>query len=164
MAEALRDGVQLNTFAHFMNVDDVAVLRAKELTNEQLRNVIQITLSQLGKRYDFNFDVNTTETIVCSELVYLAYPQIDFVTKRVLKSFTISPDDIATQAGQDVQYPLALVLFGHDGQLSNALDSSIDELRYAKLVRGTPSDSSNTQPTSTAFFQGFVTGQIEAHE
>ncbi|MDD3598438.1 YiiX/YebB-like N1pC/P60 family cysteine hydrolase, partial [Sulfuricurvum sp.] len=75
-----------------------------------------LALSNYGKKYDFDFNVNTTETIVCSELVYVAYPQIDFMTKKVLTSFTISPDDIAKMASGDKKAPLELTFFAHDGK------------------------------------------------
>ncbi len=115
--EALRGGVVLNTLEHFMNIDDVAVLRPKELSLVALRDSIGLALGNYGKSYDFNFDVNTTETIVCSELVYVAFPQIDFVTTQVFTSFTISPDDIARQASGNPSAPLELTLFAHDGKL-----------------------------------------------
>jgi len=101
-----------------MNIDDVAVLRAQKQPPEALRDSIGLALSNFGKRYDFNFDVNTTETIVCSELVYAAYPQIDFFTKQVFTSFTISPDDIAKLAAGNPSDPLDLTLFAHDGKLA----------------------------------------------
>lgn len=114
--EALRGGVVLNTLEHFMNIDDIAVLRPRQLSPEAQRDSIVLALNNFGKRYDFNFDVNTTETIVCSELVYVAYPQIDFITKQVFTSFTISPDDIAKLAVNPSD-PLELTLFSHDGKL-----------------------------------------------
>jgi hypothetical protein len=116
--EALRGGVVLNTLERFLNVDDVAVLRAQDQTPDAIRNSVGLALSNFGKRYDFNFDVNTTETIVCSELAYVSFPQIDFVTKQVFTSFTISPDDIAKLASGRPEGPLALALFAHNGRLA----------------------------------------------
>lgn len=115
--EALRGGVVLNTLEHFMNIDDIAVLRPYRLTLDAQRGSIGLALSNVGKRYDFNFDVNTTETIVCSELVYAAYPQIDFITRQVFTSFTISPDDVAKLAAGNASAPLELMFFAHDGKL-----------------------------------------------
>lgn len=116
--EALRGGVVLNTLEHFMNVDDVAVLRAPNQTPDAIKNSVGLALSNFGKRYDFAFDVNTTETIVCSELAYVSYPQIDFATKQVFTSFTISPDDIAKLASGRPADPLTLALFAHKGKLA----------------------------------------------
>jgi len=114
--EALREGVVLNSVEHFMNIDDVAVLRPSHLSNDEMRGSLDLALSNYGKKYDFDFNVNTTETIVCSELVYVAYPQIDFMTKKVLTSCTISPDDIAKMASGDKKAPLELTFFAHDGK------------------------------------------------
>jgi len=153
--EALRGGVQLNTLSAFMNIDDIAVLRQKNITPDQQVNVVSIALDNLGKQYDFNFDVNTTETIVCSELVYMAYPDIDFVTKRVLNSYTISPDDIAQQAGQGTKYPLELVMFAHNGQL--ILDQNTNKgahALYESLVRPPKGPSAREQASS--IFTGFT--------
>ncbi len=115
--EALRGGVALNTLEHFMNIDDIAVLRPSQLTNDEIKKSIGLALTHFGKRYDFNFDVNTTDTIVCSELIYAAYPQINFMTKRVFTSFTISPDDIAKLASGSPSDSLELTFFAHDGEL-----------------------------------------------
>jgi uncharacterized protein YycO len=114
--EALREGVVLNSVEHFMNIDDVATLRPSHLSSDEIRSSLDLALSNYGKKYDFDFNVNTTETIVCSELVYVAYPQIDFMTKKVLTSFTISPDDIAKMASGDDKAPLELTFFAHDGK------------------------------------------------
>lgn len=133
--EALRGGVVLNTLEHFMNIDDVAVLRPSRLHPAEMRDSIGLALGNFGKRYDFNFDVNTTETIVCSELVYVAYPQIDFVTKQVFTSFTISPDDIAKLAAGNPSDALDLVFFAHDGRLAYAPgDDAAGAALYRKLV------------------------------
>lgn len=109
VVEALRNGVQLNKLQDFMNVDDVAILRPKHLRLADRLEAVALALGNLGKKYDFNFDVNTTDTIVCSELVYIAYPQVDFVTKNVLGSFAITPDDIVLRAGATETDPLQLV-------------------------------------------------------
>ena len=70
---------------------------------------------QLGKKYDFNFDVNTTDKIVCSELAYVSFPSIDWPTEKVLGRHSISPDNVAQLAWNNV--PLQLVMFYHDGKL-----------------------------------------------
>ena len=156
VVEALRNGVQLDTLQAFMNVDDVAILRPKYLSIEARREAVNLALGNIGKKYDFNFDVNTTETIVCSELVYIVYPQVDFITKRVLGSFAITPDDIALQAGFDAD-PLELILFAHDGKL--LLDNAHDAgglAVYNSLVKVAPSLAKATrEPTA---FDGFVKG------
>lgn len=161
VVEALRSGVQLNKLQDFMNVDDVAILRPKHLTLADKLEAVELALGNLGKKYDFNFDVNTTDTIVCSELVYIAYPQVDFVTKNVLGSFAITPDDIALRAGATDADPLQLVLFGHDGKLvfDDGIDSKFDEnglALYEKLVKGKPMPGEDSRPIVRTSFTGFL--------
>jgi uncharacterized protein YycO len=117
VVEALRSGVEMNPLAHFLNVDDLAVLRhetgATADTTQQAEIVLH-TLRQVGKAYDFNFDAETTHRIFCSKLVYLAYGDLQWPTSRILGKTTVSPDDIARRAVGDG--PLAVVLLYHNGQ------------------------------------------------
>lgn len=120
--EALRPGVQVNSLEHFLNVDEVAVLRFKQRgTPEQHREFIRYAITRglfhLGQDYDFNFDVNTSNTIVCSELVYQAFPaEVEWPTESAMGRPTISPDNVATLAGPDDAFPLEVVYYHADGQ------------------------------------------------
>ncbi len=116
--EALRNGVQLSTLDQFMNIDDFAILRPlfDEKSKEVLtREALIMAFRQVGKKYDFNFDVNTTDRIVCSELAYVSFPSVDWPTQKTLGRYNISPDNVAQLAWNNV--PLKLILFYHDGQL-----------------------------------------------
>jgi len=116
--EALRSGVKLSTLDEFMNIDDFAILRPvfKDDANDKLKKeALIMAFRQLGKNYDFNFDVNTTDKIVCSELAYVSFPSIDWPTEKTLGRHNISPDNVAKLAWNNL--PLELVLFYHDGQL-----------------------------------------------
>ena len=117
--EALRSGVELNTLEHFLNVDDVAILRPKNLSNDQLLGSLVRGFRQVGKDYDFNFDVETSGAIVCSELPYHVYPDVEWETDSQLGRFTINPDQIAAQA-LSPQGAFELVLLYQDGQLVGA--------------------------------------------
>jgi len=116
--EALRSGVQLSRLEDFMNVDDLAVLRPvfdDGTRQEDAREALLMAFRQVGKRYDFNFDVNTTDKIVCSELAYVSFPAFDWPTEAVLGRHSISPDNVAQMAWNNI--PLRLVAFYHDGKL-----------------------------------------------
>lgn len=103
VAESLREGTMLNSLAHFMNVDDLAVLRyAKPLSKEERAHVVLLALRQIGKSYDFNFNVETTDRIVCSQLVYLVYTDIEWPTESILGRYTISPDNIVFKVNDGV--------------------------------------------------------------
>ena len=115
--EALRSGVQLSTLEEFLNVDDLLILRPvfdEEQSEELTREALLLAFRQVGKRYDFNFDVDTTDRIVCSELAYVSFPSVRWPTEKALGRHTISPDNVARMAWDDV--PLKLVLLYHDGQ------------------------------------------------
>ncbi len=113
VAEALRSGVQLNPLQHFMNVDDVAILRLTGSPDKMdMNGILYRTLQQIGKGYDFNFDVETLDKIVCSELAYQTYDSINWETEETVGRFTISPDHIARQAFNGA---LKLITFYHDG-------------------------------------------------
>jgi len=113
VVEALRSGVELNPLAGFLNIDDLAVLRARDNDRQQRVGRILNALRQIGKGYDFNFDVETTDRIVCSELVYATYTDIGWPTTKTLGRATISPDQVAVKALPGG--PLELVLLYHDG-------------------------------------------------
>ena len=112
--EALRNGVKLSTLDHFLNVDDVAILRPvfpDGAASDMKREALLLAFRQVGKQYDFNFDVNTTDKIVCSELAYVSFPS----TEKMLGRHSISPNNAAELAGNN--FPLEAVMFYHDGEL-----------------------------------------------
>jgi len=116
VAESLRTGTTLSTLQYFLNIDDLGVIRSsKPLTDSEMRETIILALRQIGKAYDFNFDVETTDKIVCSQLVYLSYNKINWPTESVVGRYTISPDNIAIKALHNG--PFELILFYHDGKL-----------------------------------------------
>jgi len=119
-----------------------------------------LALGNLGKKYDFNFDVNTTDKIVCSEIVYIVYPQVDFETKNVLGSFSITPDDIAQRAGSNEADPLEVVLFAHDGKLVCEQQSPNKHegiVLYERLVKSVEkTNANNASGVQRAAFSGFL--------
>lgn len=114
VVEALRSGVQMNSMHHFLNVDDLAVLRSAGSPKEARIKRILLALKQVGKGYDFNFDVETTDKIVCSELVYTVYTDMKWPTEKALGRYTISPDNVAKKAVESGE--LQLISFYHDGK------------------------------------------------
>ncbi|MGK0368065.1 MAG: hypothetical protein ACI9QD_001205, partial [Thermoproteota archaeon] len=98
IVEALRSDVEINTIKHFSDIDDYAHLVLKQpLTDEETAEHIIRALQQVGKKYDFGFDVETGETIVCTELHYSIFTRVDFNTDRIIGRQTISVDQVAEQ-------------------------------------------------------------------
>ncbi len=96
--EALRDGVQIRQLSHFMDIDDMAILRCNALDKSEKKETTIRCFRQIGKEYDFNFDVETIDKIVCSELVYQTFTSLKWPTEKVLGRMTISPDNVANKA------------------------------------------------------------------
>lgn len=128
VVEALRSGVEMNTLETFFNIDSFGVLRKPELSQEARARTIIQALRQVGKPYDFNFDVESKERVYCSKLVYLCYSGIDWPTKKSLGRTTFTPDDVAVKAAKEGT--LQLVTFYHDGR--RVSDAPV--LRMAQLM------------------------------
>lgn len=134
VVEALRSGVEMNTLAHFLNVDDLALLRQEDVADAQRAQIVVQALRQVGKGYDFNFDVQSTDRIVCSELVYHSYIHLDWPTERHLGRVTISPDNIAVRA--TTVGPLSVALLYHDGsEVASNPRGAMEELVEAQVIR-----------------------------
>ncbi len=114
VVEALRSGVEMNSLEHFMNIDDLGVLRHRKLNRDERREVILETLRQVGKAYDFGFDTQSANRIVCSELVYHAYGKVQWPTDRTLGRVVISPDNVAQKAVD--RGPFKIIQLYHDGK------------------------------------------------
>jgi hypothetical protein len=113
VVEALRPGVQLNSLENFLNVDDLAVFRVHDDRDSRLADRLLLTFRQIGKPYDFNFDVETTNRIVCSELLYQTMTDISWPTKKSFGRRTISPDHVVRRLIDEKE--LSVVVLYHDG-------------------------------------------------
>ena len=75
--EAVSEGVLYSAMAQAVQADYVAVLRPLFENEEQRKHgvarAIYSALRFLGKPYDFEFDFNTDDKMVCTELIYQAY-------------------------------------------------------------------------------------------
>jgi hypothetical protein len=112
--EALRSGVVTNRLGRFLNVDDLLVLRPRDPEAAVQAARLVRAFRQIGKGYDFNFDVESTDRIVCSELIYQVYTEMSWPTSKALGRATISPDQVAVRALGDG--PLHVVALYRDGQ------------------------------------------------
>ncbi|MBU5635213.1 Poxvirus G6 [Geomonas sp. Red69] len=121
--EALRSGVEMNTMQHFLNIDSIGIMRKTGATRPDRANTVIQALRQVGKPYDFNFDVESKGRVYCSKLVYLSYSGVDWPTKKSLGRTTFTPDDVAIKAVKGGS--LQLVTFYHEGSrvAGNPLDT-----------------------------------------
>jgi permuted papain-like amidase YaeF/Yiix C92 family enzyme len=149
--EALRPGVQLNTFRHFLNIDDFAVLRLQDsfLERDTLKRYLLNGFDQVGKEYDFNFDVETLDKIVCSETAYVVYDDKhwNWPTSTALGRTTISPDNVAEKVvgvslpekTESTEQVFQTAMLYHDGlRVEDNLDVAFNHLmnqRYEEVLQ-----------------------------
>ncbi|MBH47656.1 MAG: hypothetical protein CME71_05760 [Halobacteriovorax sp.] len=95
--ETSRAGTQLKKLSTWMNIDEIAIIRREDraTTPVAINEFYAVLMAQHGKTYDFNFDVETTDKLVCSELLYQTYGDVIWPTEAYLGRFTISPDNVA---------------------------------------------------------------------
>lgn len=137
--ESDRSGTHLKSLRKFMNVDEFAILRinsVKSYTQFEVERAYKIALSQLGKVYDFNFDVETTDKIVCSELLYQAYQDIHWPTQAYLGRVTITPDNV-TSLGLYNNSPIELVYYVAAKKKNQIkyknLDNLAEDMKFVKI-------------------------------
>lgn len=116
IVEALRDKVQINSLEHFSDIDDFSLIRLRvELTDAEKAEHILRALSHVGKKYDFSFDVETGDKIVCSELHYRTYIDVAFNTTPYIGRSTISVDQVAEQGKAGMPFgPVMMYLNGKE--------------------------------------------------
>ncbi len=114
-AESTQKGVIYSHSQNFAEGNIFVIIRPNSVTNEQNERMMQILKAQIGKNYDFNFNVESPDMIFCTELVYLVYEQIPWKTERIVRHFTISPDYLVLEAMENKN--LLIPLYSKKGQL-----------------------------------------------
>lgn len=135
--EAVSEGVVLNSLEHSLHADYVVVLRPR-LTDEQKTAAIVRAFTHLGKPYDFNFDFDDTDKLVCTQLVYLCYQgMLTFELKRILGRNTLPANEIAIKyttehgsAGRQLDFVLFLDAVPEEGRALFA-----DEEEFCRSVK-----------------------------
>jgi uncharacterized protein YycO len=131
LLEAVFTGVNVSTLRHFTYCDSAAVFRLKDkfipqgkTREEAIAKIVKRGLYHAGQDYDFWFNVNSHNRIVCSELVYQAYPEnINWPTVKLLNRPTISPDNVAAMAGPLDEFPFEVVFFIQKGDKHRGPDA-----------------------------------------
>lgn len=131
--ETIRAGTGFKTLEEFMNVDEFGLLRFKKDTldvqsqREKVIKIYEIAFAQVGKTYDFNFDVETTDKLVCSELLYQSFGDVNWPTEPYIGRTTISPDNVVSLALFD-NPPIELVYYALQNKKGEVIYKDIDDL------------------------------------
>ncbi|MBF0410058.1 MAG: hypothetical protein HQM10_22130 [Candidatus Riflebacteria bacterium] len=70
--EAVSDGVVMNSLEEACDADYICAFRPR-LSEKEIKEVIIKAFGYVGRRYDFMFDFQTEDEIVCSELIYRSF-------------------------------------------------------------------------------------------
>ena len=116
-------------------MDDVSVMRPKWVTQEKdkkyIADRILASIAQIGKQYDFNFDFDYGDKIVCSDVIQLAFSKIEFPIKKSVGRFATTPDSIARAGLSGGQFKIvALYIMGEKFQ--GNLQKRYDDLTMNK--------------------------------
>jgi hypothetical protein len=121
--EAESPGVILLSFQKSGNADHLAVLRPVKLTKREKLDSIMRAFSHYGKPYDFNFDFSTENELVCSELIYKSYEDLNLSLELLNGRLLMSPEAIAQKyaaeyGSEDAELQLILFIKGDEDNLS----------------------------------------------
>lgn len=94
MIETPRSGVRVCSTEEFSDGEIYLIVRPTNLSERQKQKIRISLKKQVGKKYDFNFDSQSPDRIVCSDLVCLTYDFIDWQSKKIAGHYITSPDDL----------------------------------------------------------------------
>ena len=133
--EGKAPGIIIQSLEESGGADFLGVMRARLSKQEKLVAVLQ-AISNYGKPYDYNFDFETKDAIVCSELVYDAYlPRtgnkgVSFTLEVTSGRKMVSPNNMvkkfADENGTDHQVLDFVYFFDADEERGVAYPSTVE--------------------------------------
>jgi len=112
--EAIEPGVVLRSLEKSTHADFVAVLRPGKLNKKETLSAILKSYEHFGKPYDYNFDFDTRDALVCSELIYDSYFEhpplnngLHFETSLINGRKIVSPLNIAQKFKEEKEIDIA---------------------------------------------------------
>jgi len=131
MIEAKRSGTKLSSVEEFSDGEIFLIARPNGLSETQKQEIRLMLKGQVGKKYDFNFDSQSPDRIICSDLICLSYDFVEWQTKKRGGHYNTSPDDLVRTLLIRPDFNFELYL--NQGQFINKPDSTfIHELLKKK--------------------------------
>lgn len=96
--EVRKWGLNFENLEGFSNLDEIAVARMKSIKDKSFSHMATIyknLADQMGKSYDFTFNILATDRTTCTEIIYLSYGHINWPSEVILGRRTISPNNMA---------------------------------------------------------------------
>jgi hypothetical protein len=126
--EATHHGVRLIALERFLDVDSLAVLRDRSLHADDHARLYASATRELGKKYDYYFDLEDPGRQFCSKLVATIFSHLDFLSPTG-GGRTLVPDHLVQKALIDPATPLVPVL------LANARQGVVFDRLEERLAR-----------------------------
>ncbi|MDF3128785.1 YiiX/YebB-like N1pC/P60 family cysteine hydrolase [Kiritimatiellaeota bacterium B1221] len=101
--EAKKDGVRFRSIRETLAVDAFVLLRPKFASDTDRKTSIERALSHEGKLYDFEFDFNRSDRLVCTEVIYRSLdglPGLQFELIRKAGRYTLPAEELMKQGIQ----------------------------------------------------------------
>lgn len=114
--EARKDGVQFRPLSETLDVDAFAIIRPA-LAPEELARALSRAAEHEGKDYDFEFDFNRSDRLVCTEVIYRGFHAVgnlEFALTSRAGRPTFSAEDLLDLALEDRGYEV-IAVYGEDG-------------------------------------------------
>jgi len=139
--ESLKPGVILYTMKKSMGWDNLVLLRPKKLSKRDKALAIATAFDNLGKPYDYNFNGQTNDKFVCTELVsysYSADPNIKkqglswemnyVMNKPVMYAFDVLETYFKRKNTKEQELDIVLYIKGKNGEFGKSRRGNETEL------------------------------------
>ena len=165
-------GTQFDSIENFLNLDEIAITRVKDIKNRSKLEVLEVfnlLSEQFEKTYDFGFDAMATTKITCTEVIMLSYGAINWPADKVLGRLAITPNNMAEIAVWN-NSPVDFVAYYKASQLHQVQDLSKVEFANVLDYRLKPNTSDRFEKVNRVCKnkryrrQGAIRMKLECHD
>jgi hypothetical protein len=139
--EAMSEGVIFSSLEHSIGGGDSAAVLRPRLSDEEIKQAIVLAFSHAGKPYDFEFDFETHDKLVCTEVVYRAYGanqgEMRFPLKKILGRNTMPAIEIVRKFKEELgrdDAQLELIAFIDGDEVTGKTTFSTDRAAFVATL------------------------------
>lgn len=126
-AEGLHNGIVKSDPVHFAEGESFLIIRMKSISTENDKKFEQLVKGQMGKKYDFHYDLNLPDRLSCTELIYCVYEDTRWQTQKKSYGHMLFPDQIVQTAMEDETFCFPL-FFDKNQMIETPANSFIESL------------------------------------
>ena len=98
LLEARNWGIDLRTLESAMDIDSFVMITKNDISDAERKEKVLLGVKQIGKAFDYNFNAQDFEKLVCSEVVMVVYNEIEFKLNPKAGLYLITPNNVALKA------------------------------------------------------------------